>query len=259
MVTGASAGLGREIARAFAAHGASVVLAARGQAALEAAVSEIRQNGGSATGVSADLCDDDSCANLIRTVQKKFGRLDVLVNNVGKSSRGEATRLSAADMQAALDANLLPAVRCTGLALPLLRESAGSIVNIGSLASKTASRYLGAYPAAKFALAGYTHQLRLELADQGVHVLLVCPGPLKRNDSGSRYDAQAADLPSAASQPGGGAKLKQIDPARLAEKIVAACRRRQPEIIVPGKSRILFAVSQLWPTLGDWILRRVSS
>jgi short-subunit dehydrogenase len=134
----------------------------------------------------------------------------------------------------------------------------GHLVNIGSLSAKTASRFLGAYPASKFPVAAYSQQLRLELAPQGVHVLLVCPGPLAREDAGRRYDAQAADLPDTARRPGGGVKLKGISPPRLARKIVQYCQRRRPELVMPARARVLFALAQLSPTLGDWILKKMT-
>ena len=79
---------------------------------------------------------------------------------------------------------------------------------------------------------------------------------MARDDAGSRYADQTAGLPEHAQKPGGGAKLKLIDPDRLATRILDACRRRRPELVVPGKARLLFAVSQLWPRLGDWILNK---
>ena len=127
---------------------------------------------------------------------------------------------------------------------------------MGSLAAKTAAPYLGAYPASKFAVAAYSQQLRLELGPRGLHVLLVCPGPIARDDAGVRYDAQSDKLPASARQPGGGAKLRAIDPAWLAQKTLSACERRKPELVVPGKARLLFAISALWPGLGDKIVRR---
>ena len=81
-----------------------------------------------------------------------------------------------------------------------------------------ASRYLGAYPVSKFAVAAYTHQLRLELGPQGLHVLLVCPGPIARPDAGQRYSGEAADLPASAQKPGGGVRLKGLDPDELARR-----------------------------------------
>jgi short-subunit dehydrogenase len=119
---------------------------------------------------------------------------------------------------------------------------------------------MGAYPASKHALAAYTQQLRLELAPQGAHVLHVCPGPIARDpaaySAAGRYAADSPDVPAAAQAPGAGAKVRAIDPARLAESIVNACERRKAELVMPAKARLLFAVSQLSARWGDWLLSR---
>jgi len=94
---------------------------------------------------------------------------------------------------------------------------------------------------------------------QGVHVLLVCPGPIAREDAGQRYDAEASDLPATARQPGGGVKLRGIPPEQLAAKILRACEQRRAELVVPSKARWLFALAQLWPALGDRIIAKKSS
>jgi short-subunit dehydrogenase len=119
-----------------------------------------------------------------------------------------------------------------------------------------AGAYLGAYPASKFAVAAYSQQLRLELEPRGLHVLLVCPGPLQREDAGRRYDQQAQGLPAAARRPGGGARLKAIDPLALGQRIVRACQRRERELVVPGKVRWLAALAELSPAWADWLIRR---
>ena len=149
-------------------------------------------------------------------------------------------------------------MRVSREALPHLVAGRGHLVFIGSLASKSASRYLGAYPASKFPLAAYAQQLRLELGPQGLHTLLVCPGPIRRDDAGQRYDAAAANLPPEARRPGGGVKLKGIDPDWLAARILRTCERRKPELVVPARARLLFAISQLWPRWGDWIVTRMT-
>ena len=86
------------------------------------------------------------------------------------------------DFQALMDLNLLGVVRLTRAAAQHLLAAQGHVVNIGSLAGKSATRYMGAYPASKFALSAYSQQLRLELEPQGLHVLLVCPGPIARDE-----------------------------------------------------------------------------
>jgi short-subunit dehydrogenase len=114
---------------------------------------------------------------------------------------------------------------------------------------------MGAYPASKFALAAYTQQLRLELGERGLHVLLVCPGPIAREDSGQRY-AASNNVPAETLKPGAGARLKLIQPDDLAAKILKACEGREAELVVPSKAKWLFALAQLSARFGDWYLRR---
>lgn len=258
LVTGASSGLGLHISAALAAAGASVVLAARDSARLDAAVGSLEQATNRVLPIAADVTRQEQVDRLIDRSLAEFGGIDALVNCVGVSSRGMAIDTAPEEFSRLLDINLLAAVRCTRAAARHLLKSRGHLVNIGSLSGKTASPYLGAYPASKFALTAYTQQLRLELAPQGLHVLLVSPGPIARDDAGIRYAHEAADLPASAQQPGGGVRLKGIDAAKLARQILHACQRRRPELVVPGKARLLFALQQISPRLGDWIVRRMT-
>jgi len=148
--------------------------------------------------------------------------------------------------------NFLSSVRCIQAFHEMLVPSRGHFVLMGSLAGKVAPRYYGAYPASKFAVSALAQQLRLELGPAGVHVLLVCPGPIQR-DVERRYEA--ADVPAEALTLGAGASLSAINPQKLAEQILRACAGRRAELIVPGKARLLFALAQLWPAWGDRILR----
>jgi len=155
-----------------------------------------------------------------------------------------------------MEINFYAAVRCAQQAAPILMESQGHLVLVGSLASKTASRFIGPYAATKFALAAYAQQLRLELGETGLHVLHVCPGPIARDDAGERYDDQVSDLPEVARKAGAGAKLRPIDPDSLAVRILQACEKRTIEIVVPWKAKWLFAISQISPRMGDWLLSK---
>jgi len=256
LVTGGSAGLGRAIAETFGQRGARLVISARGLEALEQTAASLRGQGVEVLALTADVTQDADVERLIGSAVERFGHLDVLVNCVGRSTRGDLAVTSVEQFEELLQLNFLTAVRCTRAALPHLLKSRGHVVNIGSLAAKTASPHLGAYAASKFPLVAFSQQLRLEYTAAGLHTLLVCPGPLKRTDAGTRYDAHSANLPESARKPGGGAKLASIDPLLLSKRIVRACEGRKPELVVPGRARLLFALSQLWPSLGDWLVRR---
>jgi short-subunit dehydrogenase len=263
LVTGGSAGLGLAIAEELVRSGAAVVIAARDRQRLDAAVARLQDlapsraesasNRPAVVGIAADITQQAQVEALVAESIARHGKLDLLVNCAGKSARGAIEQTTAEQFEKLLALNFLALVRCTRACLPHLVATRGHVVHIGSLASKTAAPYLGAYPASKFPVASYAQQLRLELGPKGLHVLLVCPGPICREDAGRRYE-EAAALPPGAHLPGGGAKLSLIDPHWLARRILAACQRRQPELVVPGRARLLFAISQLWPRLGDWLL-----
>jgi short-subunit dehydrogenase len=259
LITGSSAGLGRALASALGAAGAHVVLAARDPDRLDAAVQSLEATGVTALGMSTDVTDDAQVAALVEATIQRFGRIDALINNAGRSARGLVLETSPAEFRELLELNFLAAVRCTAVVAPHLIKSRGHLVNIGSLASKSAAQYLAAYPASKAPLVVYSQQLRMELGPQGVHVLFVCPGPIARADAGQRYDERAAGLPAAARRPGAGVKLKGIPPDQLSQLVLQACQRRTAELVVPRKARWLFAVSQLCPTFGDWVVKRMTS
>ncbi|MHB0955278.1 MAG: SDR family NAD(P)-dependent oxidoreductase [Pirellulaceae bacterium] len=258
LITGGAAGLGGRLATHFAAAGARLVLADIHAAALEQATSGLARYGGRVEGIQTDITCQDSVDRLFQAFDGRSDRLDALVNCAGRSGRGAVLDTQPETFQAFLDLNFFGTVRCTQAAVPRLLKTRGHVVNIGSLAAKMAGSYLGAYPVSKFAVAAYTHQLRLELGPQGLHVLLVCPGPIARPDAGQRYSRQAADLPLSARKPGGGVRLKGLDPDAVARRVLRACQRRQPELIMPGSARVLAAILQMWPTLGDRIIARMT-
>jgi len=253
LVTGGSSGLGRIIAETFCSAGAKLVLVALEKNDVERAAVEI---GGDTLPIHADITQQDDVDRIFGTVKNRFTQLDVLVNNAGRSMRGKVLDTTPEQFQSLFDLNVLGTIRCTRAAAPMLLERKGHIVNIGSLAAKSAAKYVGAYPVSKFAVAAYSQQLRLELGPAGLHVLLVCPGPIHRSEERLYPLEGFEDIPESARQPGAGVKVGRIDPHRLAQRILSYCERRKPELIVPGKARILFALSQLFPSLGDWIVEK---
>ncbi|MGI9518763.1 MAG: SDR family NAD(P)-dependent oxidoreductase [Pirellulaceae bacterium] len=251
-VTGGSAGLGRAIARAFRNRGATVALIARDEKRLQAAASHL---GGDQVLTSvADVADENQAKAVISDIIERAGRLDVLVNNVGKSVRIELAKATPDDYRQYMEINFLSAVHCTNAALDALTESSGHIVNIGSLSSKTAWPFLAPYTTSKFALGAFTHHLRLE-GPSNVHYMLVCPGPLKREDAGERYNEQASELPDSARKPAAGARVRGLEPSLVAEKIVRGCEKRKLEWL-PWRLRLGYVALSMSPRLGDWIIRR---
>ena len=254
LVTGGSSGLGRVIAEAFAAAGAKLVIVGLEEADVQKAAAEIRAAGCDVLGIQADITQQADVDHLFIEATAHYGKLDVLVNNAGRSMRGKVLDTTPEQFRELMELNLIALVRCTRAAAPHLLAARGHVVNIGSLAAKSASRWVGAYPATKHAVAAYSQQLRLELGPQGLHVLLVCPGPIERKDPRLYPLEGLEDVPERARQPGAGVKTKAIPPQWLAGQILRACERRTPELVVPRSARLLFAIAQLWPRLGDWIV-----
>jgi uncharacterized protein len=262
LVIGGSAGLGRAIAGVLVERGARVAIVARGQDVLQQTAEELRAHGGDVLSIPGDVTRQEDVNNLASRIASAWGGLDMFCHCAGRSMRGTVVSTPVDEFREMIETNFLSAVRCTQAFAAALTESRGHVVLVGSLASKVAAGYLGAYPASKFPLAALAQQLRMELGHKGLHSLLVCPGPIAREDphkSGARYADQAKDVPAAAHQPGGGAKVRAIDPNWLAKKILKACERRRAELVVPRKARLLFAVSQISPRLGDWLLRKMTT
>ncbi|HEV2968825.1 MAG TPA: SDR family NAD(P)-dependent oxidoreductase [Pirellulales bacterium] len=258
VITGGSGGLGKALAGTLAAAGANVVIVARDAQRLERAAADVRRASGNVLAMPADVTRQEHVERIFQQVASQFGRLDLLVNSAGRSTRGEAIDTSPQEFVDLMDLNFIAAVRCCRAAAPHLLKNQGHLVNIGSLAGKAAVRYVGAYPATKFALTAYTQQLRLEMSPRGLHVLLVLPGPIARDDSEQRYADQAAGLPEKARKPGAGVKFRAVPPEKLSRLILKACEQRRPELVYPRLVRLLFVLGQLSPRLGDWLVRRLT-
>lgn len=266
VVTGASAGLGLAIAKALLGAGYDVVGVGRDRSRLQAAGDLLQRDcektvdRGHFMELVANLADPPAVTALFAEIQSCLGRIDVLVNCVGQSDRGSAASLSRERLIELIDANVTTALLCSQAALPLLTASRGVIVNIGSLASKVGARHLGGYPAAKHALAGLTQQMRLEWRDLGVHVALVSPGPIRRDDAGERYQNRPQDpsLPASAMKPGGGTAIGGLKPEWIAWQVLQCIKNRTPDTVLPRYVRVLIALGHAFPSAGDWLLLRMT-
>jgi uncharacterized protein len=255
-ITGGSAGLGLALAKEFGRRGAKPILISRSQENLERAIAELTAEQVAGEYLIADVLNEAQIGQAIARIAQRHGRIDAWINNVGRSIRIDMAQASPEHYRELLEVNLISAITCTRLVLPHLEKTAGHLVNIGSLSSKTAWPFLAPYTTSKFALAGYTQQLRIE-GPRNVHYLLACPGPIKRNDAGLRYNGGGQQLPGHALQPGAGAKIEGLSAATVARGIVRACERRRAEVVMPFRARILFAIAAFSPRLADWILRKL--
>lgn len=177
VVTGGSRGIGRAIALTLSAQGAKVAICARSLEAAQKVVAEIEATGAEGLAAAADISRESEADGLIQAAMKRFGRLDILINNAGITKDGLLIRMKEEDWDAVLDVNLKGAFLTTRAALrPMLRAQAGRIVNISSVAGTMGIPGQANYSAAKAGLNGFTKAVAKEVASRSITVNAVAPG-----------------------------------------------------------------------------------
>jgi NAD(P)-dependent dehydrogenase (short-subunit alcohol dehydrogenase family) len=181
LVTGALTGIGRAAALAFAGEGARVTVSGRKDDAGQKLVTELRALGAEAEYVRADVRKDADVRDLVDQVVKRFGRLDVAVNNAGTEGQpGPLTEQTAESYSATFDTNVLGTLLSMKHELRvMLGQKRGSIVNISSAYGSVGAAYASVYVASKHAVEGMTKSAALEVAGTGVRVNAVAPGPVE--------------------------------------------------------------------------------
>ena len=251
LVTGASSGLGLEVARRLAARGWAVGLMSRDTARLNAALSEISGSGASLVACPGDASNPDDCAKAVEQMKQVAGGLNALVCCAGISLRSAVEDTTAPVAEAVMRANFWTVFHATQAALELVKAAKGSLVAVSSLAGHRGVPGYGVYGAAKRAVVGLYDSLRLELAEAGVHVGVFSPGffdsPLRSKVLDG--NGQVIDPPPAI-------------PFRLwplglcADLVVRILERRKRHIYQPGFVRHLFAFDEATGGgLGDRFLR----
>ncbi len=177
IVTGASAGIGEATAIALALEGAKVVLAARRGDRLEALAQRIADSGGQALPIITDVTDENQVQNLVQKTNAEFGRIDILVNNAGVAFVGPIDGANTSDWRRMIDINIVGLLYATHAVLPILKtQSTGHIVNISSVAGRTAREDIAVYNATKWAVNGFSEALRKEVYKDNIRVTIIEPG-----------------------------------------------------------------------------------
>jgi short-subunit dehydrogenase len=247
IITGASSGIGKALAIAFARRGANLVLAARQYVTLcEITASLEKEHGIKALAVQADVSKEDDCKALVAQAVQTFGRVDILVNNAGISMRALFKDLDLSVLKNLMDVNFWGTVYCSKYALDELLKSKGSIVGVSSIAGYRGLPGRTGYSASKFAMNGFMESLRTELLPTGVHVMVACPGFTASN---IRVAALAKDGTSHGETSMEEGEMMTAE--EVAEHIIAGVAARKRTLVMTAQGKLTVWLNKLLPSLAD--------
>ena len=241
-ITGASSGIGKALALAFASRGANLILSSRNHEKLEA-VKAACPDDVQVWIELMDTSDYDSIPAIAERVLREVGPVDILVNNAGISQRGIVSETPIEIDRRIMDTNFFGSVALTKAVLPLmLKRGTGKIVVISSLTGKFGTPLRSAYAASKHALHGYFDSLRAEVHDAGLRVLLVCPGFIRTDVSMNALKSDGSPQNKLDDAQAGG-----MSPDVLAEKILRAIERDKLEVYFGGKEILGIYLKRFFP------------
>jgi 3-oxoacyl-[acyl-carrier protein] reductase len=213
LITGASSGIGWATARAFAENGANLVVTARREERLRQLCDQITASGGNAAYIAGNAAEESTAKACIELAVKKFGRLDILINNAGIGNYKNLTDTSAADYDELMNSNMRSGFVFTRHAVPvMLEQNSGEILFISSVAGLQGAAGESVYAASKFAQIGFAQSLDAELRKHGIKVGTICPGGVKSEFAIGRGRTEQAIQQS-----------RMMDPRELADAILFAC------------------------------------
>ncbi len=250
VVTGASSGIGKALSLQLADEGAWLALAARNAQRLETLAKECQQRGGEAIAMPTDVCDELQCKTLIQHAKETYGHIAMVINNAGIDVVSKLEDLPDLHLfKQVMDVNFYGTVYCTYYALPYLQETGGRIVNISSLGGVLAIPFNTSYIASKFAINGFSDSLRMELAQSGVSVTVICPYWVV-----TEFHERYLDKDGQPKGPEGRSIYtdKMMTADQCAQIVLKAARQRKREILLgPGRMGVLLKL--IFPNLMDKI------
>ncbi len=248
LITGASQGIGRELALAAAARGVKVLAAARNEELLKELSSQGRYLGGTLEWVQADVTSAVDRQEMVDAALRHFDGLDILVNNAGIGATGHFADVSPERMRKIFEVNFFGLTETIRVFLPVLKKGTKpAIVNISSIAGKRGIPARSEYSASKFAVQGFSEALRAELAKDGIDVLVVCPGLTQTNFSQNMIEQKALVQMD---------HLRGMTAEQVAAKTLRAIEKGRNESCLTFKGKLLAWVSRFLPRLADLVVKR---
>ena len=248
IITGGSRGLGLELARQLARQRARLTIIARDLMELKRAERELTTLGAEVLAVSCDVRQQKEVVEAVARTVTTMGRVDVLINNAGIIQVGPMDEMSLADFEDAMAVHFFGPLYFTLAALPHMKAAGGGrIVNISSVGGKIAVPHLLPYSASKFALTGLSEGLRAELRQRNILTTTVCPGLMRTGSPRNavikgRYRQEYAWFSISSSLP-----LLSMSVERAAAKILEACRRGRPRVVIGAHTRLAMLLNELAP------------
>ena len=234
VVTGASDGIGAELARTLARRGAKLVLNARNEGRLRSVVSE-------AVVVAGDITEAPVRRRIVDETMARFGQIDAVINNAGAGLYSPAWQAPMVDARRLMELNFFAPLELTQLAVPHMRaRKSGMIVNIGSMAGKLTLPWFTLYSVSKYALGSLTEGLRMELKRDGIHAMIVCPGYVS---TGFQAHILGGNVPATVTR----AKGLAISVEQCAEDIVRGMEADKRTVLTPRLGWLVVAASRLFP------------
>ncbi|HYI44196.1 MAG TPA: SDR family oxidoreductase [Actinomycetota bacterium] len=251
VLTGASRGIGVVLADQLARRGVNLALAARGAKDLEETAERVRHRGIKAVAIPTDVSVRGDLEALVGKATAELGQIDILINNAGIEHYRDFHTVDPDEIEKIFMVNVIAAEVLTRLVLPdMVERKSGHIVNIASVAGKTAVPYNVVYSSTKHALVGFSWSLREELKPRGVGVSVVCPGFV--SDSG-----MFADWSKGLKTPG---FVQAVSPQKVAEATLKAIEKDLPEVIVAkGLTKVVDVFHALSPKLTTGIGRKTGT
>jgi len=259
LITGGSRGLGLVLARQICEQGGRVAILARDAEELGRAKASLASRGGDVFPIQCDLLDTAQIQSAIQQTLVRFGRIDILINNAGIIEIGPLNHMQREDFERSMRIHFWAPFELIMQIVPEMRRvGGGRIVNISSLGGKVAVPHMAPYSASKFALTGLSDAIRTELALDNIYVTTVSPGMMRTGSQGhARFKGDhtseykwfevSSKLP-----------LASISAERAARKILVACAKGRPSLVMPWPAYLIIAANALFPSLTARMMRIVT-